>query len=224
MLLTQPSGDEHIEEQLTFPKLKKTDIKNSDLPDVPIHSYSGPKKPSMPANILQKQVHSLKHLAHQEIIKQRGQQLDFELFKSIATNPKTPEYSGYKNCYVHELGALKGKKTIAVYTPVIDLTLSDPTTIMTAMTEARRITNSNGQKHMIFTCDQQLYKLFVDIKWVYPEIFPNFIPRFGGMHLLMSFKGCIGTLTANKGLEEILNKTFSSVKKILSGKKFPMNL
>ena len=41
------------------------------------------------------QVHSLKHLAHQEIIKRRGQQLDFEFFKSIATNPKTPEYSGY---------------------------------------------------------------------------------------------------------------------------------
>ena len=60
MLLTQSSGDEHIEEQLTFPKLKKTDIKNSDLPDVLIHSCSGAKKPSMPANALQRQVHSLK--------------------------------------------------------------------------------------------------------------------------------------------------------------------
>ena len=91
MLLTQPSGDEHIEEQLTFQKFKKTDIKYSDLPDVPIHSYSGPKKPSMPANTLQRQVHSLKHLAHQEIIKRRGQPLDFEFFKSIATNRETPE-------------------------------------------------------------------------------------------------------------------------------------
>ena len=32
LLLTQPSGDEHIEEQLTFPKFKKTGIKYSDLP------------------------------------------------------------------------------------------------------------------------------------------------------------------------------------------------
>ena len=95
MLLTQPSGDEHIEQQLTFPKLKMTDIKSSDLSDVPIHSYYGPKNPSIPANTLQMQVHSLKHLAHQEIIKRRGQQLDFEFFKSIATKPKTPEYSGY---------------------------------------------------------------------------------------------------------------------------------
>ena len=39
LLLTQPSGDEHIEEQLTFLKLKKADIKNPDLPDVPIQLF-----------------------------------------------------------------------------------------------------------------------------------------------------------------------------------------
>ena len=164
LLLTQPSGDEHIKEQLTFPKLKKTDIKNSDLPHVPIHSYSTPKKPSMPANALQRQVHSLNHLVHQEIIKRRGQQLDFEFVKSIATNPKTPEHSGYNTRYVRELGALKGKKTMAVHTPLIDQTPSDPTTIMTAMTEAKRITDTTGQKYTIFTCDQQPCKLLVDIK------------------------------------------------------------
>ena len=109
---------------------------------------------------------------------------------------------------------------MAVYTPLTDLTPSDPTTIMTVMIEAKIITNTTGQKHTIFTCDQQLYKLLVKIKWVYPEIFPTFSPRLGGMHLLISFIGCIGTLLANSGLEEILNKTSSSVKKMLSEKKF----
>ena len=42
---------------LTFLKLKKADIKNLALPDVHTHSYSGPKKPSIPANALQKRVH-----------------------------------------------------------------------------------------------------------------------------------------------------------------------
>ena len=150
--------------------------------------------------------------------------MDFEFFKSIATNPKTPEYSGYNTCYIHELAALKEKKTMAVYTPLVDLTPSDPTTIMTVMIETKRITNTTGQKHTIFTCDQQLYKFLVDIKWLYPEIFPNFIARLGRMHLLMSFIGCTGTPMANIGLKEILNKTFSGVKKMLSGQKFPMNL
>ena len=71
--------------------------------------------------------------------------------------------------------------------------------MMTAMIEAKRTTNTTGQKHTIFTCDQQLYKLLVNIKWVYPEIFPNFIPRLGEMHVLMSFIGCIETLIANSG-------------------------
>ena len=65
--------------------------------------------------------------------------MDFKVFKPIATNPETPEYSGYNTHYVRELGALKGKKTMAVYTPLIDLTLSDPATIMTVMIEAKRI-------------------------------------------------------------------------------------
>ena len=93
---------------------------------------------------------------------------------------------------------------------------------MTVMIESKRITNITGQKHTTFTSDQQLYKLLVNIKWVYPEIFPNFIPRLGRMHLPMSFIGCIETLMTNSGLEEILNKTFAGVKKMLSGKKFPM--
>ena len=112
--------------------------------------------------------------------------MDFEFFKSIATNPKTPEYSGCNTCYVRKLGALKCKKTMAVYAPLIDLTSLDQTSIMTLMIEAKTITNTTCQKRTIFICDQQLYKLLVDIKWIYPEIFPNFIPRLGGIHLLMS--------------------------------------
>ena len=40
----------------------------------------------------------------------------------------------------------------------------------------------------------------------------------------MSFVCCTGTLMANSGLEEILNKTFSGIKNMLSGKNFSMNL
>ena len=86
--------------------------------------------------------------------------MDFEFFKFIATNPETSEYSDS----LRELGALKGKKKMAVYTPFIDLTPSDPTTIMTAIIEAKRIENTAGQKHTLFTCDQQLSKLLVNIR------------------------------------------------------------
>lgn len=59
---------------------------------------------------------------------------------------------------------------------------ADPDTILTAMIDAQETTNSFGQLFTIFTNDQQLYKIAVDIKWVYNDKFLKFIPRLGGMH------------------------------------------
>ena len=64
----------------------------------------------------------------------------------------------------------------------------------------------------------------IDIVWVYPELFINFVSRFGGMHWLTSYVDCIGTLMANSGIEEILKCRFAGVAKMLSGKNFPSNI
>jgi hypothetical protein len=67
------------------------------------------------------------------------------------------------------------------------------------MVEAQRLTNETGQVVTIFTADQQLYRIVVDITWVYPDLFKNFIPKLKGMHMLMSFVGAIGTPMCNRG-------------------------
>ena len=46
----------------------------------------------------------------------------------------------------------------SMYVPLIDVKPSDPSTIMTAATEL-------SQAHTLITCEEQLYKVFVDIKW-----------------------------------------------------------
>ena len=51
-----------------------------------------------------------------------------------------------------------------------------------------------------------------------------FIPRLGGMHLLMSFVGSVGTLMAGSGLEEVLKSAFGGVSRMLTGKTFPQNI
>ena len=91
--------------------------------------------------------------------------------------------------------------------------------MLTAMIEAQRLTNERGQAYTIFTNDQQLYRIVVNIPWVYSELFLNFIPRLGGMHALMSFVGAVGTLMIDTGLEPILSVAFGGVSKMLSGKK-----
>ena len=50
------------------------------------------------------------------------------------------------------------------------------------------------------------------------------IPRLGGMHWLMSFIGCVGVLMENSGLVPWLKSTFAVVPKMMTIKKFPMNI
>jgi hypothetical protein len=110
-----------------------------------------------------------------------------------------------------------------MYTPLIDMVPSDPTTMMTAMVEAQKLTRQSGHVFTVFTADQQLYRVVVNVMWVHPERFPNFIPRLGGIHMLMSFVGCVGMLMANSGLEEVMKAAFGGVTRMFTGKKFPQN-
>ena len=76
----------------------------------------------------------------------------------------------------------------------------------------------------IFTSDQRLYKVAVDVQWAYPREFSDIINRLGGMHTLVSFAGAVGTLMQGSGLSEVLESTFAGVTKMLSDKKFPQNI
>ena len=68
----------------------------------------------------------------------------------------------------------------------------------------------------VFTADQQLYRVSLQVQWAHPDLFPNLIPRLGGMHMLMSFVGSIGTLMAETGLAQILESVFGGVEKMLT--------
>jgi len=71
---------------------------------------------------------------------------------------------------------------------------ADPDTIITAMNKAQKLTEETGQDFTLFTADQQLYRIVVEIQWAYPHLFPHLVPRLGGMHMLMSFVGAVGAL------------------------------
>ena len=163
-------------------------------------------------------------IEEQVAIKKVSQELDLQFFQAIAIMSNIPEHSGYNTKKRREKGVSRGKKAKSMYTPLIDITPSDPSTMMTAIVEAERLTNMAGHTNTIFTADQQLYKVLVDIKWAYSDQFRHFIPRLGGMHLLISFIGCVRSLMSNCSLEEILKKSFAGVEKMLTGKKYPMNV
>ena len=80
---------------------------------------------------------------------------------------------------------------------------------------------NHGDKHAHLTADMQIYKVIMKLKWSDPERWKFFIISPGGMHTLMSFIGCVGTLMKGSGLEEILSAAFSGVGKMLNGKAWP---
>ena len=52
-----------------------------------------------------------------------------------------------------------------VYSPLLDMKPADYETIITAMYEAKRLTQSIGQAVTMFTADQQLFCLAIEVFW-----------------------------------------------------------
>ena len=96
---------------------------------------------------------------------------------------------------------------------------SDATTMMTPMLEAQRITRESRQLYTVFMADQQLYRVMLNILCIHPDLFSNFVPRLGGMHMLMIFFGCVEVLMTNTGLQEVMKSAFGGVATMLAGKK-----
>ena len=96
--------------------------------------------------------------------------LDFDFLRRVITEPNTPEFG--------EQGRSAQPATRAMYTPLIDMTPADPDTMMTAMVQAQKLTKEYGQEITIFTNDQQLYKVAVNVTWVYRYIDTTFTDEF----------------------------------------------
>ena len=144
--------------------------------------------------------------------------------KKSLTNDKVPDYNGFNTQRTCVSGQSLKLKSKVVFTTHLDRTPSDPSTMLTAMAEAARITHETGLSVSVFTADQQLYRAELDILWTYEIQFTNFVNRIGGMHWVMSFVGCIGVLMKNSGLLSWLKSAFGGAEKIITGKKFPINV
>ena len=208
----------------TFRRLSKQELTDVLLKSVPTVWYKGPKQPQMPEDDVLYCVPPLKLLAQQKVSLVQSQNTDFKFFHDMATQENTPEFSGYNEKQARDSGKTKAPGTSVMYSPMINRKPADPTTMLSSMVEGQRQTAIMGQEITVFTADQQLYKIMIDVTWVYHSLFTNFVPRLGGMHFLTSFIGSIGTLNANSGVEEILQKRFAGVHKMLEGKKFPSNI
>ena len=104
------------------------------------------------------------------------------------------------------------------------LKASDPNTVLTSITREFEVTRDSDQGILVLTCDQQIYKIVVDITFHQPELLTGIVVILGGMHFLMDVVGCVGTLMADSGLKDIMSTTFGSFDKMLQSKTYPQNI
>ena len=164
-------------------------------------------------------------LAPQRIPAQRTKFHDCDFLGSVATKPSTPEFGGFNTKLTRMQGQGLKPRTKAMFTPLTDMTPSDPTTMKSAMLEAKRLTKKAGQATTLFTADLQLYCVGPNVEWAYPELFvEDFTLRLGVMHFLMSSVGAVWVLMAGSGLEELMKAAFGCVTKMLLVRIFPKTL
>ena len=207
-----------------IPRLMKCELASVALNEPELKIYKGQKKPSMPDSCAQRGVLPLKILCSQTINVKKAKSTDFQFIKEVLTEPSVPDFAGYNTKKIRESGQLTKNQTKVMYRPLINKMPSDPSTILTAMCDIESASKRAGQQVTVFTCDQQLYQVTIDIVWDDPVRWKHFYPRIGGMHWLMSFVGAVGKLMKHSGLDLLMKSAFAGVEKMLLGKKFPMNI
>ena len=99
--------------------------------------------------------------------------------KYMNASTDCPEYHGYNTKVCREQGHILKRKTSIVYLPLIDKAPSDPATIMSARLKARAVTETTGQEYVVFTADQQLYRVAVHVMWEKPSSIRQYLPSPG---------------------------------------------
>ena len=172
VLVTQPDRGGSVDDKCEIRRISKAEM-SEDIPyDVDIQRHNGGQQPPMPREAGLKTVLPLKLLAQQILAKTRASETDFAFLQDVVTEKKCPKFHGYNTRLCREQGHQPQPKTKAVYMPLIDMKPSDPDTIMTAMYLGQKLTTATGQRFTVLTCDQQLYRVAVQVLWSYPEKFP----------------------------------------------------
>ena len=208
----------------TIPRLSKEGMKRPIPCETPVIKYEGPKKPVMPVAATNRFDMSDAFVGSTIVSLARAEDVDFTFIKDVLFKANIPEYNGYNTRLCRESGMSPAPKTAVTYLPLINLKASDPNTVLTSITRGFEVTRDSNQDILVLTCDQQIYKIVVDITFHQPELLTGIVVILGGMHVLMDFVGCVGTLMADSGLKEIMSTTFGSVDKMLQSKKYPQNV
>jgi hypothetical protein len=167
MIMLQPSSESEIQVEECIPRLKFDErtrplIAEAVMDNIP-SDFVFQKNPQMnkiPAGRLPEDF-----VMRQNVSAKRASQLDFQFLQAISSDDKcsTHKFNGFNTKVARDQGFMLQPKTKVIYLPMIDKSPTDPDTIVSAMLKAKQVTEATGQQYIVFTADQQLYKVAVQI-------------------------------------------------------------
>ena len=223
-IFAQANCSEEDNNEFKFARLKQELVKSVALRDIPLSIYNGPRKPEMDPYFAIGGIPPLKLLCTQTLLAERSRVEDFRFLKRSLLEEHCPDFHGFNTNETRIVGHSTKPKSKIIFRQFIDHTPSEPSTMLTGMVDVEKVTNAASQKITVFTADQQLYSVVLDIMWADCDRWVFFVPQLGGMHWLMSFIGRVGALMASSGLKEILSREFAGSDKMIQGKKIPYEL
>ena len=149
---------------------------------------------------------------------------DFLFLKSCVIKPSTSDFSSYNTRTTRETGQSLKAKSKVYYRSLINKTPVDPSTMLTAMCDLEKISKDASLSFSIITYDKQLFQVMLDVICANPPCWIGLVLRIGGMHWVTSFAGNVGNLMENCGLAQLMMSSFAGEEKMLTGKKFPINI
>ena len=149
MIFTQANAEEKYNAAETIQRFKVNDMRDEELPGPEIIPYIGPKKPEMPENEVKVNQLPNNIASNQTETVKINSEFDFSFLKQVVSEDEMPEYSGFNTKEVRESGRQLQKATSITYKPLIDAKPSDHSTILKAMKEAVKTTETTGQTHTI---------------------------------------------------------------------------
>ena len=205
--------------QLKIPRLKKHELASIRLtPTVQLAHYNGPSKLNPPP--LSAVALSPEETVQADTARARAMARDAAWLSHVHTEGKPVEWAGF-NAYLDRQEAstsTKKPKTLVVFGPLPDAPPAHPDTVLTTFIYLVKTLNTFGMQYAHLSVDLQLYQKSCLVQWSDPCRWKYLVLHPGMMHTLMSFLGCIGTLTKASGVDVLLTAAFGGVAGIITGK------
>ena len=200
---------------LVIPRLTAKQYKSvDDTRAIPLMHYTGAKK-VIPPEVRTASI-SYADVCAQKSSLVTAQEKDTNWLNSLGQEDAM-EWNGFNNEVSRTEGVLYPANTY-VFGPLIDAPPSHPDTVLTTLTYMQRSLNDMGMEKVHLCMDMQLYAVTKQVCWNQPRKFQNVVVHPGGMHIIQSFLGCIGTLMKGSGLEWYITKAYGGLTGIFNGK------